>query len=1024
MSNDKVDYSDLATISKNLPAERYKKTESENQHLSKALEDAPLVEMHGFDREEYHKKIRERNKALSSDELDKLVAEKDKNIILDHKQMKIFLKDINDRIGNNGFKKFIEEYCILDFNPDMEEEGIYLSSGTKKISIELNPQTFLEYGNAQYTNEQGKIIRLRRFNAAKAAFMIGRAIGSILEEPKDWQKVAPSEAILKGRTGSWEDFVALCIATPDEAKRIFPQAYEHFNKLLLKIATDPSSINIKKSKNEKLDNLPFELDMRTQREKEDRFFKGLDTEDAQNRRFMFNFLDYIKTTAKETGLGAAIWQATIAPHWKKTHWYQRAVSEFEDKEVGRIMTQNEGITDRDRYILQLVGDGTESISWENKFLLRTILMADMKFSDWGSWRIHAYLQATDDLYRQYHGEMITEESFRFITRLHRVSNATKRLGTKPTEYKLVEPKQEYDIMENGVIVTKEASRRVFVRRSRSDFQHSVNEEITTFTSRDILSRQEKECFEYMSRTDNKYYEEDEKFDTDKDKEGYMVSTGSLDQLLGKSFADNMIKNLNHRGPTSKLDPDQLATLGRIISEERVYQENLKSGNKTKEFFTEHTRQMTYNAYFYYQKAIDKNPECELAQIAEWFYKNRKGIGKGKISEEQLIKKEKLEVDEEERDLEKFAAIKEGNDKEEAKNYKESRVTSKQIDEREIEVKTASAKTLAKTYETLKSGEEALQKSKVDHSIERAKLTGQVKGVMKSVIKDSYTTKEPYIQEKVIEKIEEMHGPLTLSQKREVQKVIQETRAYRREIIRLRQQMEMLGILPYIDKLRHVKAGVGPRLLPIQQAITTQIEIIRKYEKEVPLIHIIDKVVEPLGAAFQTLGQQRVEDFPEELKKVDNKEKLKTELKKSKNPEDLVKKLSGWEQNLTRKINLALEVQEAENVKKAAKEALKESRDKQAESFKLRLEEFEKLEALPEFEDEDLPENDEQILEVLSKFDAAIELERPKSSAKAGKGGEGAKASTSTEAEQKALEEAEKRKEQEQQEFEDLNEDTD
>lgn len=588
------------------------------------VEQAPLVELKGFDRDEFREKQEKKYQNLSEPERRELIdKEENENIILDTEQMKVFLKDLNERLGGNGFKNFLEKFCTIELNTDKQEweGGVTLKPNAgQKISIEIDPLSFLEYGQTFYINEQGKKVYMKRFNPAKAALLIGRAVGALLEEPKDWNKVSSKITVLEGNVGSWEDFVGYCVALPNQAKTSFPEGYQYFQKMLTELSSDPGNIKLRKlDKTSRLEEKNFALDLRNEDEKFNKFFQGMDNDYSFHKRFIESLKDLknIPEDIKKNGLLPTLWQySPLAPLWKKTFWYQRAVAEFEDKESNRIILQNEGVVDRDRELEQLVGDGTKNISWENAFQLRTLLLADMKCSDFALWRIDIYLQACDSLYRDTHGEQITEESYNFITRLHRNSQKAKRFGTKVCEYQLVEPGGEYKTYVNGEYVTKEApkNQRIFIRKERDKFLNGYLEEIKTFSPRQILNI-EKEITEYM-KINGKFIDPiKDKYSTLAEAENrYAIPTGYLDKFTNPKFAKNFVENICYRGEMSKFEPDQIAYLARVIAEEvkKRYKEGLtilQSAGKKVTFLygAEHAPSHVIEAFENYKTLYVKNP---------------------------------------------------------------------------------------------------------------------------------------------------------------------------------------------------------------------------------------------------------------------------------------------------------------------------------------------------------------------------------------------------------------------------------
>lgn len=801
-------------------AERYKLDPELDSDKRREMEQAPLVELVGFNRKTHREKLEKKYAHLPEEKRQAQISEKEKDIVLDEGQMKLFLKDLNDRLGNSGFRNFLEEYCIIELNTDKEEYdgAVTLKPGPKKISIEIDPMSFLEYGQTQYTDESGKLVRLRRFNPAKAAIQIGRAVGSLIEEPDNWKEVSSKVTIFTDRTGSWEDFVGFCIATPEEAKRQFPEAFDHFEKILRNLNYDAKNVKLRKpSKDEKIDEGKFALDLRTDEEKNNRFFNGIDNDSSLLRRFMFNVGNYFSRTAeifKGHGLKRihlALWQSTFAPFWKRTTWYQRAVAEFEDKETSRIVLQNEGIADRDRELLQLVGSGEGNISWEDKFKLRTLLMADMKFSDFAQWRIHTYLQACDEFYRKTKGEMITAESYNFIIRLHRNSQMKKRYGTKICEYELVEQGNKYTTLDpnTGKYVTKIAPERVYVRKNYAKYQEEMLEEIKSFSPRQILNI-EKEVSEYMKvggsfidpRRDN--YSKQLGGDNP-----YGSPTGKLDAFLGKGFADRLIGNYCNRGDINKLDVDQIGYLARIISEEAKARKNNDVGffdqapKKTFLYGAEHAPSHVIEAFENYKEVFLKDDR--LRGYVN-YYLSFSGLEIDRNGVLNLTKKGNTDPDQ--KTLQSFYEEKEKENKEE-KEEVENEKKAEEIDNEYDNVPDEDVRSTLIKKGPNKAGDEIRTLEKALQAFNK-----DIANIIKSAVDLSPATREmilrvtqeepnEYILEDLLAQYEEDFGEKPdIQVQRKMQSLEGRLRPLRIEQRNIKDLFYVMGIEPYLE---HVKS---------------------------------------------------------------------------------------------------------------------------------------------------------------------------------------------------------------------------
>lgn len=501
-------------------ASEEEKTEfkEKEREFQEALEDAAEIEVRGFEKREDHPE------EMDNDEI---------RILLDR------------YLGTNpALVRFLEEHCALEFNKDTEEP-VTVRAETK-IVIEVNPDALFDYGQTTFKAADGKETRLRYFNPAKIIFIIGRVIGTLLSEPGNWQEAAKSRELHQKGLTSWEDFIGFCLSQPEEAKKVCPEGYQHFETILKhpEIAAD-----IKRklpAEGKQKVGLPAQIAQ---------FYKPPEGETA--------------LTARE-GLLVRFWNRVnflgLRLVWRQTDWAERMIAEFEDKEKSRILVRDESITDRDRRLKELIEVGDE-------FGLRCLLLADAQTSDSLWWRYHAFLEATDKTYRATNGERISKKSYNFISRCLRISHRERRRGTKPNEYK---PEQGN-----------------YVRRSREEWEKEVLTELLQNSSREVMNTAQ-ETFEHMIRK-GKHYELDEKLG--EGEFGFLVSTGDLRELLGDGFAQRMSKRANARGTMSKHDPDQLAVLARTIP--------LISEMRVRGRVPEHLRASALEAIEYYEKEFRK-----------------------------------------------------------------------------------------------------------------------------------------------------------------------------------------------------------------------------------------------------------------------------------------------------------------------------------------------------------------------------------------------------------------------------------
>lgn len=786
-----------------------KKNEKE---FKERTEEAPFIELQGFPGSEKAKYA-----GLTKTEKNKKI-EEEKNkdgIVLDDEQMRIFLKDILEKVPS-GVKEFLEKQCIVKLNKDSTEGNVAVSTPGDKIVIELDPKSFVEYGKTKIIDEEGIETRLTYFRPEKAAFLIGWAIGAVLQPPTDWKEKCRKVEIVQGRQGEWEDFVGLYLSNPEESRKVFPEAYELLRHRLENINEDESfqKIGAKRSF-EKGDLSP---DLRTAREKGNTVLGKIPKEDGANRRFMFNWMENYKT-----------WRTTFQEaYWKRTNWYQRAVAEFEDKETSRIVKQNEGIVDRLKSFAQLVGDGIHNPSWEDQFLLRTLILSAMETGDFGLTIIHSYLQSCDKLYRKSHGEFISEESYNFVVRLHRISNDKKRLGTKPTEYRKVEPGEEYVTYQNGKPVTTKATERIYVRKGREEYQEQVLEENMSVSNRDV-NNIAKEALENL-KTDGRYISVGGKnwefvgqpFEN-KESNKYMVANGDERVFVGKDFADLKYANMNHRELIAKMDPDQIAYLARIYAEQiKVRAGKIGLPISSKDTLGEHAKTILVAAYNHYMDAFLTDPKLRsyvnycLASVNLELTESGRYDFEEKYSFDYIKNPGAKDEEKIEQYIERFQIKKAGKDEGDIE-MKETLDTAHKF-EKEFETEP-SQEDLEDSLDKMLVDEEPGKTTKKFKSLDKAikhyenlikekiksSLPLEIQATVESTLFDKELSQQEFIFEEMEENLETAMGlegkGLPLEIRRKLQAFNTAIRPVRREYIKLDKLKNDLGIETIVKKVQ-------------------------------------------------------------------------------------------------------------------------------------------------------------------------------------------------------------------------------
>lgn len=824
-----------------LKSEKYTKEQKKSE-----IEKAPLLELKGFDKE--------------------------KGSILDYEQMRVFLKDLDDRMGNSGFRKFLENYCQISLNTAMteqqqEENAIRMNSSGNKLNIELNPSSFVEYGNTTYEDENGKMVKLRYFNPAKAAFLLGRAIGSIINEPDNWNEIKSKVDFVKNSDATkWEDFVGLCIVSPEEARKISVHGYEHFTKILNQTAIDASTIKL--DKKWKSPEFSFENQIQENKKEKKGFLGKIDGSHWLNWKLITSFSDHkLKSALSTIDKIKLSWSYLKEALWTKSSWYEITVAEFEDKEAGRILVQNIGIGERDKSMRYLAG----SPSAADEFRLRTLLIADMKSGDFGRWRIHSYLETRDSTYKRTQGKQINQDSYNFLMRLHRLSYGAKRFGSEVMEYSAIEPGNEYT---DGNGQKRIATSTIYIRKSDDKVMEETLERISTISTRNMANGLDKEIFEYMKIGD-RFTGVDEKYT----KEDDIGATGNMSDLVGKSFYEGLITDMNNGNGCLKLNPDQIAILARYYADDEASNNKDIYGSGEKGILNEYTPAIAKAAFNNYKEAFSKPP---FRKYVEYFLNQKKS--------EQLNGGLPEDEQEDNKSLSNFANKElEESDKKALGNALEESNKIGAIDPDGINVETASKEKIAKSYQDIKSAEAILKNKGVDSEINKSKLTEEVKNYLVKILDESYDKGELFIQDKIFKEFEKENTSLTIEDKREIQNILLETRAFRREIIRLRNSAKRLELEPYLEKVREA-SGFTTESLKTHNLLKDKMDIITEY---LNLGRSQEKIVSDVAESIRNSN---------ELKSLFDSDKLN----KCKNVKELNELIQKADKELPRKIDLDAE----------------------------------------------------------------------------------------------------------------------
>ena len=196
-------------------------------------------------------------------------------------------------------------------------------------------------------------------------------------------------------------------------------------------------------------------------------------------------------------------------------YYELGVAESDKKEVARILDRQEGISDRDKRLKDLLVSGDEDG-------MRRLLLCDSASGDYNIWRVQLYLFHFDRLFRKTGGKEVSRTSYNFITRLARDSNKARRIGTKAGLYE--------HVVEGG--------HHRYKLKTWDRYAENVYQEWADRSEREAMSATP-ETFQMMSDTNGFINLEDEYGHNlnDPNSRGWQVAqTGDLRLLLGESTA--------------------------------------------------------------------------------------------------------------------------------------------------------------------------------------------------------------------------------------------------------------------------------------------------------------------------------------------------------------------------------------------------------------------------------------------------------------------------------------------------------
>lgn len=521
------------------------------------------------------------------------------------------LEDLINRLGSDKLKKFVKKHCVFEINDDKNSTGVEMEKLTNEINIKIGYKTLYEEG-MEYKDAHNKMRKYMITRPDRVSFVFGQTIGALLQEPDGWQEIAEKYKIETKITDSlnttWEDFCGLCMSMPGEAEEVCKPAYKLFMDRLEQIDANKALQAAEKKKTIAGKEITYKGEVHNQEEynNTEKFWK--DANQLNGILFMFKF---IRGMASKQYREYWYEHQTFMP---KSVGMSRALASFEDKEVSEILLRNDFVGARYEQLKFLLGNGERIVSFNNAISIRAMATALCKTGDFYEPLLYMVLQATDELYCKTHGEMITEESYYFVSRARRISGAG-RIGTKPIEYDVIRPGKVYQIFNADTHAWEShvSTKTEYVRKKYKDYEQEVLEELKDMNIRNV-SKIAKEGFDTLKDADGNFYELDEesiKFSTDKD-DCYL---GNLKEFMPDGFGEKMFKNFNFRNDRKKINMDIISILAYLIATEAI-KDNPEDAKKYGVMFTggksamgtDYTRPFIGEAYNFYKPQFCENPE--------------------------------------------------------------------------------------------------------------------------------------------------------------------------------------------------------------------------------------------------------------------------------------------------------------------------------------------------------------------------------------------------------------------------------
>jgi len=555
------------------------------------------------------------------------------------KQFTDFFNDLLNRLGSKELKKFYKKHCLFELDQTSSTNTWEINKDVDKLIIKVSKSFVYDKSEHKLMDIEGNERYITTPRLDKLSFIFGQTVGKIIEEPDNWKEIAPKIQITEntGQEPSWIDFCGLCMSLPQEAEQQSKEAYNFFIKRINQIQ-DFNKISLKgnqKNPNPKI-NVDFSKEkiIGEKKYKEAKKFWG-NAEAKSGISFITTFL--IGMAQKHT---REYWIENQTTFPKSTY-YERTIASVEDKEVATILMKNDNAKARDQLFRALVGDGSELVTFQNAISLRALLTADCKTADLIAWRLHAVLLATDRLYRETNGEEITEDSFNFVQRCHRLSQgAGKRIGSKAPEYKEVSPGQTYEIFDAKSNTYKKymSTRTKYVRISQRKVMAKCLEQFEDTNVRTVSSGLAKDVVDQLKDADDRllnnlnetYYKFIEITDNMSDKEKLAAEkhneqadnqyTGRISSYMSPKFVKRLMDTMNSRENIRKLTLDGIAAIAFIIAKETYFEniEDLKELGVAKESTSkgggkriitgEHTRPFLKEAYDHFKPLFCNDPD--------------------------------------------------------------------------------------------------------------------------------------------------------------------------------------------------------------------------------------------------------------------------------------------------------------------------------------------------------------------------------------------------------------------------------